>query len=205
MLLCVFNKITEITKTTTVLPHFTERKLMNHSRHRMSGFTLIEVMVGVAIFAVLAALVVSSIKTNGDRNAKLEAQRFVAVVNEVRDEAVISGKTFAMQVNEKGRSYGFSIVGADQQASASLADTLIRDRQLHESVKLKWDVFENFNDDDDEQGSDNNDPAVDQVFITGLGEITPFEVRFGGEDVDFLVALNEEGVLQIDTKTANFF
>lgn len=169
---------------------------------KSSGFTLIEVMVGVAIFAVLSAMVVSSIQSNGDRNAKLEAQRFVAVVNEIRDEAVISGKTFIMDMNEKGGEYGFTIQGGQEQETT---DSLIRSRKLHKSVKLKWEVYEEFNDDDsdeEEEGAGENEP---RVYVTALGELTPFSARFGGENDDFVVTLNDEGVLVIDIKASNFF
>lgn len=182
----------------------TQRSLRRNLPKHEAGFTLIEVMVGVAIFAVLSAMIVSSIRSNGDRNAKLEAQRFIAVVNEVRDEAVISGKTFALQINEKGLSYGFSVLGGDTQAS-SVPDTLIRTRTLHRSVKLKWQVYENFNEEDEDSEQAQADKLNPDVIITSLGEITPFEVRFGGDETDFLVALNEEGALKLDIKTSNFF
>jgi len=44
-----------------------------------------------------------------------------------------------------------------------------------------------------------------RVFITALGEITPFQTRFGGEEDDFIVQLNDEGVLNMDIKPSNFF
>lgn len=184
-------------------------KIQNTFRKRshQTGFTLIEVMVGVAIFAVLSALVVGSIQSNGDRNAKLEAQRFIAVVNEVRDEALISGKTFALQMNEKGKHYGFQVLGGAEQGTP---DTLLRTRHLHKSVKLKWEVFEEFNQEDDEDVEDleaEQDSSVvePKVYITALGEITPFQTRFGGDDDDFIVQLNDEGVLGFDVKPSNFF
>lgn len=178
-------------------------------RSRSAGFTLIEVMVGVAIFAVLSAMIVGSIQSNGDRNAKLEAQRFIAVVNEVRDEALISGKTFALKMNEKNAGYSFEVLGG---ASQGVSDTLLRSRGLHKSVKLKWQVFEEFNQDEEEDVEqdaveDEPDPTEvePRVYITALGEITPFEARFGGEDDDFIVQLNDDGVLGFDVKPSNFF
>ena len=196
-------------------------KIARVARQAQLGFTLIEVMVGVAIFAVLSALIVGSIQSNGDRNAKLEAQRFIAVVNEVRDEALISGKTFTLLVNEKGKQYSFQVLGA---TGHSVPDSLLRARNLHRSVKLKWEVFEEFNQDDDEDIDDlEQEQSVDEsvssnssssnsgasiepkVYITALGEITPFQVRFGGDDDDFIVQLNDEGVLEYDVKASNFF
>ena len=175
---------------------------------RARGFTLIEVMVGVAIFAVLSALVVGSLQSNADRNAKLEAQRFIAVVNEVRDEAVISGKTIVMQMDDKSRNYGFSVLGGADSSLAG-ADKLFRTRNLHKSVKLSWDVFDEFNDDDDDVESVEEGDAPTEVkprvYVSALGSITPFQARFGGEDDDFIVALNDDGVLFMDIKPSNFF
>ncbi len=172
------------------------------------GFTLIEVMVGVAIFAVLSALVVSSIQGNSDRNAKLEAQRFIAVVNEVRDEAVISGKTFTLSVDEGNVSYGFNVHGG-QPAARGASDVLLRTRRAHESVKLKWEVFEELNDDDEDLDDLDEESAeielAPQVFISPLGEITPFKARFGGDDDDFIVELNDDGVLAMDIRPTNFY
>ncbi len=191
----------------------TQRKFKLQSspvaNYRESAFTLIEVMVGVAIFAVLSALIVGSLQSNADRNAKLEAQRFIAVVNEVRDEAVISGKTFVLQMNEKGKNYEFTLFGSDEQAQGA-DDRLLRPRDLHESVKLKWEVYDDFDEDDpfapqadaEQDSAEDTDP---RVFVTALGELTPFKARFVGEDNDFIVELNDDGVLDMDIKPSNFF
>lgn len=188
---------------------YSSKYVVTSTTQRQSGFTLIEVMVGVAIFAVLSALIVSSLRNNGDRNAKLEAQRFIAVMNEVRDEAVISGKTLILQMDEKSSSYDFSVLGAsDSAGSSSLADSLLRRRSLHSSVKLKWEVFENVSGDDEDGDFDDEQASADitpRVFVSALGELTPFQARFGGDEHDFVVQLNDEGVLTFDIKSSNFF
>lgn len=168
------------------------------------GFTLIEVMVGVAIFAVLSAIIVGSIQSNVDRNAKLEAQRFIAVVNAARDEALISGKTLVLEMDEKSTNYGFDVFGANQGQSDS-QDSLLRTRTLHKSVKFKWQILDELEDEDGEfeEGADSEDFLEKRVFITPLGEITPFEVRFLGEGDDYLVELNDAGVLGFTIKSSS--
>ena len=173
-------------------------------------------MVGVAIFAVLAGLIVGSIQSNVDRNAKLEAQRFIAVVNEVRDEALISGKTLILTLDEEAAVYSFAVFGArDSQSEGDSGssepkteDLLLRSRRLHGSVKVRWDLFEEIVDEDNEfdvEDEESIEIVEKRAFITALGEITPFEVRFRGEEVDFVVALNDDGALNLDTKPSSFY
>ena len=185
-----------------------DMQLTRQRQTRAEGFTLIEVMVGVAIFAVLSAMVVASIQSNADRNAKLEAQRFIAVVNEVRDEALISGKIITLSVDEKAALYSFDVFGA-QESNQGSSDSLFRPRRLHKSVSVKWDILGELEDEEDEFDSNSESIEADlieqKVFITPLGEITPLEVRFRGEENAFVVALNDEGVLGFNIKPANFF
>lgn len=158
---------------------------------------------GVAIFAVLSTLLVSTLSSNGDRNAKLEAQRFIAVVNEVRDEALISGRTLVLELDEKNKNYGFSVFGGEQQEDGP-EDSLLRTRRLHESVKLKWEVFEEFDDEEQEAASDTGE-IKPKVYITALGELTPFKARFGGDENVFIVELDNEGALGMSVKSSGFF
>lgn len=182
-----------------------QQKKTHFNQTKQLGFTLIEVMVGVAIFAVISAMIVSSIQSNVDRNAKLEAQRFIAVVNAVRDEALISGKTLILELDEKSAKYGFEVFGA-QTNPAALADSLLRNRRLHKSVKVKWDILNELEDEEGEfeQDAEDDDFLEERVFITPLGEITPIEVRFLGEEDDYLVALNDDGALSLTIRPAGF-
>ena len=142
-------------------------------------------MVVVIIIAVMSVAVSLSLGGNADRNARLQANRFMAVINEVRDEAIIAGDNFTLTVEEKSGSYRFS--GARAQASGVPNDALFKVRRVDSEVKLKWDVFEVF------EGDQKADPTV---LITSLGEITPFEIHFGGDEKTYTVFLNDDGELE---------
>lgn len=161
---------------------------------KQTGFTLIEIMVVLVILAVMAALIVGGIQGAGDRNAKLESQRFVAVVNDVRDEAVISGKNIFLSVDEGQGSYEFSLQRVTQ---GSIDTSLFRKRFVHDSVSLKWEVFE--------RQIGQGEEADFRILITSLGEITPFRSRFIGEERDFMVSLNDDGELYIEAKASGAF
>ena len=66
--------------------------------------------------------------------------------------------------------------------------------------------MEELEDDDGEfeEDADSQDFLSKQVFITPLGEITPMEVRFLGEDDDYVVHLNDEGALDLTIKSSGF-
>lgn len=155
------------------------------SERQQTGFTLIEIMVVMVIIAVMSVAVSLSLGGDADRNARLQANRFMAVVNEVRDEAIIAGDSFTLTVEEKSRTYRFG--GTRANSSDVLEDALFKPRTLDSEVKLKWEVFEVFETDQDV------DP---KVLITSLGEITPFELHFGGDEKTFTVFLNQDGELE---------
>lgn len=152
---------------------------------RQSGFTLIEIMVVVVIISVMSVAITLSLNGTSDRTARLQANRFIAVVNEVRDEAVIAGQNYALIVEEKSQVYTFE--PARDNGRTLLNDVLFKPRQIDSDVKIKWQVFESFDDDND---------AKPKVLISSLGEITPFEMSFGGKKLSYTVFLNDDGQLQ---------
>jgi general secretion pathway protein H len=152
---------------------------------RQAGFTLIEIMVVVVIIAVMSVAVSLSLGGTSDRTARLQANRFIAVVNEVRDEAIISGQDYALIVEENAQTYSFSAVSGN--APAPVIDALFKIRSIDPSVEVQWKVFDVFEDDKE---------ATPKALISSLGEITPFEMSFGGKKASFTVFLNDEGQLE---------
>ena len=150
-------------------------------------------MVVVIIIGVMSAVVVSSLSGNNDRAARLQADRFMAVVNEVRDEAIIVGDNFALIVDDDAGTYRFESI---RDSGSSVGDTLLRNRLVDKKVKLDWEVFETF---EEGQGLD------PRVLISSLGEITPFEAVFEGTELSYIVQVDEEGQLErLDKKGVSF-
>jgi len=154
------------------------------------GFTLIEIMVVAIIIAIMSVAVVTSLTGANDREARLQADRFMAVVNEVRDEAIISGDSFILTVDERAGSYEFASI----RSSDSAQDSLLRQRNIDDQIELKWDVFEVFDD----------DSLASKVLISPLGEITPFEAQFEGTELSYAILLNDDGQLERVDRKAGF-
>jgi len=159
---------------------FGSHKPVNYCRS--SGFTLIEIMVVVLIIGLMVALLTVNLSRDLDRLARLESDRFMAIVNEVRDEAIIAGESYILTVDERNITYRFS---GTREDSAAESDGLFKARVLQEGIKLNWEVLE-----------DISDEEVSNVVITPLGEITPFEVRFIGDDITYKVLVNDENQLE---------
>lgn len=168
------------------------------SRSRQHGFTLIEIMVVVLIIGMMAAVLVFNISRDLDRVARLESQRFMAVVNEVRDESIIAGEAFILSVDRKSGDYGFQSLRQDRRLAQD--DGLFKTRTIKPGLQLKWDVFDDFEQAADEDAKDTGP----KVFISPLGEITPFDLRFGGDQLDYHVFVNEENQLERRNEQASF-
>jgi len=135
--------------------------------HKSEGFTLIEIMVVVVIIGLMVALLTVNLSRDLDRLARLESDRFMAIVNEVRDEAIIAGESYILTIDDNNSTYKF------------------KQRSLQEGLKLDWEVFE-----------DVETEGVANVVITPLGEITSFNARFVGDDSEFHVLVNDENQLE---------
>lgn len=145
----------------------------------------------------MAAFLGISMSRDSDRLARLEAKRFHAVVNEVRDEAILAGQNYLLMLNEKSASYRFSAADSGRGGRAIFEDGLLRKRNLQNGVGLESEVFEDFDD-----AESDKEPTV---LITSLGEITPFEISFIGEEDTIVIFLDETGNLASQTKSSSLF
>lgn len=158
---------------------------MEHIKvNKSAGFTLIEIMVVVVIIGLMAALLLVNLSRDLDRLARFEAERFLVVVNEIRDEAIISGESFFLLIDDGQSSYYFEAVREGRVNTND--DGLLDPRQLQQGLELDWEVFEDVDD----------ETTQDRVLISPLGEITPFDAHFIGEESQYHVFVNDENQLE---------
>ena len=105
---------------------------LNKPVARATGFTLLEVMVVVAIIGVMLVVVRISLPDSAADALKIEAQRFVQTLNDCRDNAVLSGSPTAIRLGD--RRYSLERYHRGWQALPALGANAMR--ALPDEVEL---------------------------------------------------------------------
>ena len=154
---------------------------------RNCGFTLIEMMMVVFLISVVAAVLVPRIGDSGDRVAQLDASRFLAVVKEVIDEAILTGNYYALQIDEESHSYRF--LANPYQWQPVLDDALLKQRSFSSEVEMEVDVYEQISED-----------VENIVLISPLGDIGAFRLAVRGQQQEYRVVLDAYGELLLENE-----
>ena len=80
-----------------------------------------------------------------------------------------------------------------QTPVAAVDDSLLKQRRLQDGVTMRSEIFSV----DDESEDENGEPLPAAVLIDTMGETTGFEVRFVGDDTQYIVFINEQGQLSL--------
>lgn len=147
---------------------------------RVSGFTLIEILVVVVIIGIVSAGVILSVSITGqDRDLDKESQRLLTLVNYAREQAELQTREYGLLFRDDG--YEFLTYDVRRQLWRDVfEDDALRDRNLPDGLGIKLTV---------EarpivltKPKDSKDKAP-QVMIFANGDLTTFEVtveRDGG-------------------------
>lgn len=144
-------------------------------------------MVVVVLIGVTVTVISLSFSRDVDQVAELEAQRFAALLELVRDESILSGQTYAVEVDEAERSYHFLTAGDKWTPVAK--DTVLRPRRLPEYLRIRLDLLERV------KGGDNS-----RVVVQALGDVTPFTLTIVGEHRDYIVTMGPAQNLVIEKR-----
>lgn len=153
------------------------------------GFTLIEVLMVVVILGIVASVVVISF-TGADRQRDLvrEAKRLALVVEMARDESILSGLEYGLDVFEE--SYQFLVFDIDRDRWIALTGSPYGEHLLAEGVGFDLQI-EDFTLDAARlfQG-DSLDEHTPEVIILSSGDLTPFTMEFvpGWEGTHWVVS-----------------
>ena len=87
-------------------------KRFNKAR-QSSGFSLIEILVAMAVMALLVSMAVPYLGGATDKYAKKEIYRLLAAIELVRDLAIIESKEYGLTIDEKG--YQFLVLNEEDE------------------------------------------------------------------------------------------
>jgi len=171
-----------------------------HAGAAERGFSLLELLVVVAIIGVLAGAVVLSLSTLGnDRELREENERLRSMLDLLHEEALMQSRDYGVMFTATG--YRFYIFDYQQLAWIEPGeDRLLRPHLLRPglSMVLVLDGREvPIELDFESQEVENPEP---QVMLLASGEVTPFTVEMAREGYEgrFELAVELDGTLHIN-------
>lgn len=147
-----------------------------------AGFTLVELLVVVALVGLVITFIVVNIERDVDQLAQIEARRFKALVEYARDESLLTGRPYAVEIDEAGSSYQFLVPGEPWQVVGR--DDVLKPRRLPEGVRLRLDLQQ-------------SGTSQRLVVVDGLGVITPFALFLRGDSREYSITLDAGQNLQV--------
>ena len=148
----------------------------------------------MALIAISVTFVVLNLQRDTDGIAKLEARRFASLVEQARDESILSGHPYAVQVDPGGRTYTFLQHGKDWTEVTN--DDVFRQRRFPEDLGISFETLDgpgsngNTGADGTTTGDAGNQPNG-LLVIEGLGEITPFILTIRGKSLIYEVSVDD--------------
>jgi general secretion pathway protein H len=167
-------------------------------RHRQPGFTLIELLVVIVIIGTIVSIAVLSIGVGGDdEDVDRERRRFASIMETVRDEAMLQGREFGLEVMLS--SYRF--VEFDPLARQWVEppfDDLYELRELPEGIEIELFIDDKRIDlerqpkrldDPDKKMSSTVQTFEPHLFVFASGDATIFEIHFWRRQTDYRAIL----------------
>lgn len=142
-----------------------------------SGFTLVEIMVVVVLIAITATFAVVNLQRDVDQVAELEARRFAQLIEQAREESILSGRPYAVEVDPDANSYRFLVHRSGW--------TPVEDDDVFRPRRFPSDLAVSFT-------TGGAPDAQDLLVIEGLGEISAFELSLRGSSRRYTVRLDED-------------
>ena len=147
------------------------------------GFTLLEIMVVVVLIGLGVTLITLNLERDVDQVADLEARRFASLIEYLRDESILTGRLYAVEVDEAEKRYQFLIY--DKEWVTVNRDDVLRQRVIPEYLGLRFSA---------------PDDLKNRLVVDSLGELTEFELTILGDETDYIVTLDDAQNIEVQRK-----
>ncbi len=165
-----------------------------------SGFSLIEILIAMAIMAIMIGMAVPYIGNSNDKYAREEISRLLAAIEMVRDLAVIENREYGLTIDEDG--YQFLVLN-DEDESQAVRWQIISEHPVLSEHEFSEDVEANiaidgeniFSADEDEidifendidifENEEEQEPIIDppKIYFLSTGEQNQFTIAVSSSD-----------------------
>lgn len=79
--------------------------VFSHGRNSPAGFTLIEVLVVTIILGIALSLAVANLIPDEREKVRIESERVLVLLEQIRDESAMSGKAIAVEVKDNSMQF----------------------------------------------------------------------------------------------------
>ncbi|MGE6108128.1 GspH family T2SS minor pseudopilin variant ExeH [Aeromonas sobria] len=166
---------------------------------RQAGFTLLEVLLVAMLMGLVATAVTLSMGgARGDRELDKQARRFMAVLQQAQQQAVMDGRLLGLRLDDHGWQF-MRRQGKDRSWQPLEGDKLLGPVELGDDIRLTLELAGfAWQPQEDERG----EASRPQVLIFPGDELTPFVLTLNQrvDDAQYVrvVRADEFGTLSLD-------
>ena len=132
------------------------------------GFTLIELLVVIVLLGIVTSFAVLSMGTgSAEREMKEEAKRLHALINLVREEAIIQAKEIAMEIDQQE----YSFLEYKDKKWVTIKSKIFKKRKIKEGLELKVET------ESESKIFKSKEKKLLRLYFLSSGEQTAFKMR----------------------------
>lgn len=156
---------------------------MRGARERTRGFTLIEMLVVVAIIVVIVGLVGVQLMRGPADIVREESEHLALLLSAAREEAILQGRVFAFGAERE--SYRFLRLEKNGRLKVTGADELLRPTRLPQGIIIEALKIEGA-----------GEAALDGLVLLPSGELPAFRVVLQGAGIRWSVVGAPDGTIR---------
>lgn len=150
-------------------------------RSRLTGFTLLELLVVLVIMGITVGFVILSLDIRSDKDIILEeSKRLTALMQLATEEAVIHGRELALEF--EGNYYRFLLLDNNNRWQALQADKALRPRNLPADLYVEL-LVEGI-------GKSSLDARGQLIYFYSSGEVSPFSLSLQDRQRRYLYTIS---------------